>query len=35
MEVILGWISGVSMKDRMTSEELRKLIGIKPINIRK
>ena len=28
---MIGWMCGVSMKDRRTSEELRKLVGLEPI----
>ena len=28
---MIRWLSGVSMKDRKTSEELRKLVGVEPI----
>ena len=27
----LGWICGISMKDRRTNEELRRLVGVEPI----
>ena len=30
-DVVLKWMCGVSMKDRWTSEELRKLVGLEPI----
>ena len=28
---MISWMCGVSMKDRRTSEELRKLVGVHPI----
>ena len=28
---MIRWMCGVSMKDRMTSEELRILVGVEPI----
>ena len=28
---MIRWMCGVSMKDRGTSEELRKLVGVEPI----
>ena len=28
---IIRWMRGVSLKDRRTSEELRKLVGVQPI----
>ena len=28
---MIRWMGGVSIKDRMTSEELRKLVGVEPI----
>ena len=28
---MIRWMCGVSMKDRKTSEELRKLVGVEPI----
>ena len=28
---MIRWLCGVSMKDRNTSEELRKLVGVEPI----
>ena len=28
---MIRWMCGVSMKDRRTSEELRKLVGVEPI----
>ena len=28
---MIRWMFGVSMKDRRTSEELRKLVGVEPI----
>ena len=28
---MVRWMSGVSMKDKRTSEELRKLVGVEPI----
>ena len=28
---IIGWMCGVSLTDRRTSEELRKLVGVQPI----
>ena len=28
---MIRWMCGVSMKDRRTSEELRKLVGVQPI----
>ena len=28
---MIRWICGVSMKDRRTSEELRRLVGVQPI----
>ena len=28
---MFGWMCGVSLKDRRTSEELRKLFGVQPI----
>ena len=28
---MIRWMCGVSMKDRKTSEELKKLVGVEPI----
>ena len=28
---MIGWMCGVSLKDRRKSEELRKLVGVQPI----
>ena len=28
---MIGWMCGVSLKDRKTSKELRKLVGVQPI----
>ena len=28
---MIRWMCGVSMKDRMTSKELRRLLGVEPI----
>ena len=28
---MIRWLYGVSLKDRRTSEELRKLVGVQPI----
>ena len=30
---MIRWICGISMKDRRTNEELRRLIGVEPITI--
>ena len=30
---IIRWMCDVSMKDRTTSEEMRKLVGVQPITI--
>ena len=30
---IIRWMYGVSMKDKKTSEELRKLVGVEPITL--
>ena len=31
MQMMCGWMCGISMKDRRTSEELRRLVGVEPI----
>ena len=30
---MIRWMCGISMKDRRTSEELRRLVGVEPITI--
>ena len=28
---VISWMCDISMKDRMTNEELRRLVGVEPI----